>query len=345
MQTLFFRLLAQDDKEATLRSAIATANREELAAHVFHVDPSSFRQVPGSPFAYWVSEHVRRTFVRLPSFKEHGRDVLVGGQTSDDFKFLKLYWEVVYNSGKEWVPFYKGGENAPHYDETRLVVAWDTERSTFDGFYGRIGRSNIKPSNYDKFFRAGLAYPYLPHRKGHFSHVPPGGVFGHASPMIQLPREIHWETCAIVNSSAYIGLLHLLMARGTSGGQTLKYEVGYVGAVPIPSVEGDIAARLRAIAEASYSIARSAASIHETSHVFHLPALLQAHGQSLAERSVVWRTHVDSTRRRLAENQREIDDIAFRLYGIEGVDRRAIEEGVATPTPSDEETEESEDDS
>ena len=47
----------------------------------------------------------------------------------------------------------------------------------------------------------------------------------------------------------------------------------------------------------------------------------------------------------LAENQREIDDIAFRLYGIEGVDRRAIEEGVATPTPSDEGTEESEDDS
>jgi len=38
-------------------------------------------------------------------------------------------------------------------------------------------------------------------------------------------------------------------------------------------------------------------------------------------------------------------DIAFRLYGIEGVDRRTIEEGVATPPPIDEETEESEDDS
>jgi hypothetical protein len=31
--------------------------------------------------------------------------------------------------------------------------------------------------------------------------------------------------------------------------------------------------------------------------------------------------------------------------GIEGEDRRAVEEGVATPTPSDENTEESEDDS
>ena len=54
-----------------------------------------------------------------------------------------------------------------------------------------------------------------------------------------------------------------------------------------------------------------------------------------------WRARSTSN----SPNQREIDDIAFRLYGIEGVDRRAIEEGVAAPTPSDEETEESEDDS
>ncbi|MGO8896937.1 MAG: BREX-1 system adenine-specific DNA-methyltransferase PglX [Isosphaeraceae bacterium] len=337
--TTFFRLLQAQNKEAALQCIVDKCKRNQVATEVFLVNPKSFDRVPGSPFAYWVSEHVLKTFVNLPSFKEHGRDVLVGGQTSDDFRFLKLYWEVAYNSSKKWVPFYKGGENAPYYDETRLVVAWDAERSTFDEFYGRIGRSNIRPSNFDKFFRAGLAYPYLPHRKGHFSHVPPGGVFGHASPMIQLPRELHWETCAIVNSSAYIGLLHLLMARGTSGGQTLKYEVGYVAAVPIPSLEGDIAARLRAIAEASYSTARYKASIHETSHVFHLPALLHEQGRSLAERSMAWQIHVDSTRRRLDLNQREIDDIAFILYGLDGEDRRLIEQGVC----ADQENDDSED--
>ena len=124
MATVFLRLLAHDDKPAALDQAVEQLRDGGASPDVHIVDPESFRQVPGSPSAYWVSEHVRRTFVRLPSFKEHGRDVLVGGQTSDDFKFLKLYWEVVYNSGKEWVPFYKGGENAPYYDETRLVVAW-----------------------------------------------------------------------------------------------------------------------------------------------------------------------------------------------------------------------------
>ena len=82
-----------------------------------------------------------------------------------------------------------------------------------------------------------------------------------------------------------------------------------------------------------------------TSHVFCLPRFAASHRKTLAERVASWRSRVGEVDKQLAENQREIDDIAFRLYGIEGVDRRAIEEGVATPTPSDEETEESEDDS
>jgi hypothetical protein len=72
---------------------------------------------------------------------------------------------------------------------------------------------------------------------------------------------------------------------------------------------------------------------------------LQAPEGTLAERVASWRSRVGEVDKQLAENQREIDDIAFRLHGIEGVDRPAIEEGVATLTPSDEETEESEDDS
>ena len=36
-------------------------------------------------------------------------------------------------------------------------------------------------------------------------------------------------------------------------------------------------------------------------------------------------------KRRLAECQREIDDIAFRLYGIKSEDRKMIEVGVSEP--------------
>ena len=106
------------------------------------------------------------------------------------------------------------------------------------------------------FFLAGLTFPYLPHRRGRFSHVPRGAVFGHASPMLQLPLKIHWSTCALLNSDVFLKLIQLLIARGTQGGQTLKYEVGYVRAVPIPTGDargGDV---LECRAVASYTLAR-----------------------------------------------------------------------------------------
>jgi len=135
------------------------------------------------------------------------------------------------------------------------------------------------------------------------------------------------------------------MPRGSHGGQTLKYEVGYLRSVPIPLIPTTDKSRLEQRAKTSYELFRSLLTTSNTSHVFCLPALLQVTGDTLVEWIASWRSCVGEVDKQLAENQREIDDIAFRLYGIEGVDRRAIEEGVATPTPSDEETEESEDDS
>ena len=49
---LFFRLLDAGDKEASLGTAL-----REL--HTFDVDPNRFSKIPGSPFAYWVSESIR----------------------------------------------------------------------------------------------------------------------------------------------------------------------------------------------------------------------------------------------------------------------------------------------
>ena len=96
MTTIFFRLLHADDKEAALRSAVDAANAGEAAADVFHVDRASFGQVPGSPFAYWVSEQVRSLFKALPQFDSKGRSVKQGLVTTDDFRFVRIWTEVAF---------------------------------------------------------------------------------------------------------------------------------------------------------------------------------------------------------------------------------------------------------
>jgi hypothetical protein len=257
MATVFLRLLAHDDKADMLVQAVDRLREGGANPDVHVVDAQSFQQVPGTPFAYWVSEKIRSLFAELPPFETEGRRLRLGDHPSDDFGYLRLHWEVPLPGTKQrWPPYYKGCDNRAYYDETKLVVDWDFDRQTYRGFHGRKGRSSVRPSNYQHFFLAGLTFPYLPHRRGRFSHVPRGAVFGHASPMLQLPRSIHWSTCAILNSNVFLKLLLMLMARGTQGGQTLKYEVGYVRAVPIPSVNAIDCKLLENRAVSSYKLIR-----------------------------------------------------------------------------------------
>ena len=79
MNTLFFRLLSHEDKAAALSEAVAAVSEGHALNPVAHaVNPASFRQVPGSPFAYWVSERIRRLFTELAPFEGEGRTVKQG---------------------------------------------------------------------------------------------------------------------------------------------------------------------------------------------------------------------------------------------------------------------------
>ena len=51
-----FRLLEPKDKGAALHEAIAQLTTGNPNNHTFPVEPASFQQVPGAPFAYWVSK-------------------------------------------------------------------------------------------------------------------------------------------------------------------------------------------------------------------------------------------------------------------------------------------------
>ena len=155
MNTLFFRLLSHEDKAAALSEAVAAVGEGRSLNPVAHaVDPASFRQVPGSPFAYWVSERIRRLFAELALFEGEGRTVKQGLATADDFRFVRAWWEVPPErildaangpdwrkdlpafqawcrqrtfAGKRWVPFAKGGEYSPYYSDLHLVVNWERD--------------------------------------------------------------------------------------------------------------------------------------------------------------------------------------------------------------------------
>jgi len=120
-----------------------------------------------------------------------------------------------------------------------------------------------------------------------------------------------------------------------------SFEAGIIQRTPIPNLSNSLNNAFFDFSRRCVEIQRDLDRTIEISHVFHLPALLQVSSETLAQRITAWQARVADTECKLAENQHKIDDIAFRLYGIDGEDRRAIEEGSGLKT---EPTEVAEDD-
>lgn len=325
MASVFLRLLAHDDKPAALAQAVDRLRDGEPSPDVHVVDPESFRQVPESPFAYWVSEKVRGLFTELSRFEGEGRHACVTNPAGDDRRFFRGWWEVpVAFVGKvfRWRCMAKGGHFSKYYSDIDLVADWDDKEGTFQGFFGTVHRPLKRPASADYFFKSGITYSSRTQLAFSARVLPGNSIFHAKGPGIFAPAGQRASVLGIMNSLLFQRLLELQMTFGS-------YEVGVIQRTPVPDLTGQEGAQLARLALDCISIKRTLDRSDETTHVYHLPALSQAPGDTLARRVASWQVTVADTDRQLAENQREIDDIAFRLYGIDGEDRRMMETGMS----------------
>ena len=210
-----------------------------------------------------------------------------------------------------WVPFLKGGSSRGFYRDVELVVGYSPSDQEALKRIGRFGRGA------ELYLREGITWPARPHHRGAFSNVPKGVIFSHTGTMVFSPPHQHWSLLALLNSDAYIALLHLLMPRGgEDSGQTLKYEIGYVRSVPIPTLGAQVAAVLRSASHRCWAANRNLDTHEPTSHAFVLPHILGCNGSTLAERLGAWRAFTHETERELCQNQSEINATARQLYGL-----------------------------
>jgi hypothetical protein len=335
--TTFIRVIESeaDHKGSELRKAAERWRSEGRAIEAFDVNPESFRQVPGSPFAYWVSERVRELFTQLPPFEGDGRTVKQGLATADDFRFVRTWWEVDAGSvGMKWFPFAKGGAYSPYYADVHLLVNWEAEgREIWNNLNDRGQvRSNVwmlKSTSVKYFFRPGLTWPIK--NRGDFKPRPLASrsIFAHVGSCAFLSTEETLRAAlGIMSARPFTELLKLMAG--------WNFEVGTVKQVPVPNLRDNRARKAGELAGTAWSIKLSLDTVSHVSRSFLLPGLLQADGLTLEARRSAWSARVAHTESELSRLQAEIDEIVYELYGIEGEDRRRMEEGFGSPGGAEE---------
>lgn len=306
--TTFVRLLVENDKSTELLVSCSALRSGEQSDKVFEVEPSSFRAVPGSPFAYWVSDDVRSIFKKWSVFEQNGRCVRQGMATADDFRFVRGWWEVESNNDR-WPGLAKGGSYSPFYSDLYLVVNWENDGEQIRNFFDpKTRKINSRPQNTDFYRRPGLTWP-LRARKFCPQVLPAdavisvrgSGIFSE-DPLLYL---------GLFSSSAVDLLLRMLSGREAHP----QYDMGDISELPVPPLAPEVSSTIKSLALRGWSLKRTLDSIDETSHAFALP---------IALRSSLDEYDPPAIEAELLCIHAEIDAIAFDLYGFSDADRVAV---------------------
>ena len=326
--SVFLRLLNERDKAAALLDVCRQQRAAGADARIFEVPAQAFDAVPGKPFAYWVSEAVRETFERLPAFESEGRQAQHGGSTKDDFRFIRIRWEISNSANaNRWFPFAKGGAYSPFYADIYLTVNWQDDARELEAAllhkYPYLGETaNWVLHRECNYLRPGLTWPRRTNGLS-FRVMPAGCIFADKGPAAfvtdDAPEEL-LALCCLLNSAAFGLLVSVQLARVELA---QSFEVGLIQQTPIPTLPAALRDQLAALARRAWSLKRTLDTTTETSHAFVLPLALR---QAEAAR---WGAFEPAAiEAELAQIQAEIDAIAFDLYGFSAADQLAASGGA-----------------
>lgn len=113
----WFNVTQVTDKEAALLQQVCSGGR--LA------QLKDMEAIPAKRLSYWLPSSVVRCYSDLPSLTASVDSVDKGMSTTDDFRFIRAFWEVPTTPSPDgWVYYSKGGEYSPFASDVHLTVRW-----------------------------------------------------------------------------------------------------------------------------------------------------------------------------------------------------------------------------
>jgi hypothetical protein len=292
-----------------------------------------FSTIGGAPLAY------RRVGLVSHIFREAlGLDPALGAvkqglATSEDPRWVRFFWEVSpqgIGTQRDWAPFAKGGGFSRFYSDVYLVVFWALNgRALKDYVIQKEGSESKRIYSQEWYFKPGLTWPLRTQRGFNLRIMPEGCIFGHKGPAIFPKRSVDtWYLLGLANSTPAEYLLKCLMSFGS-------WEVGVIKRLPVPEPNPVQREAIGSIARQIHDAKASCDTGNETSTRFERPWLLQddlapldlpARLDWLADREA-------SEEARIQALYAELNDEAYKLYGISEAHRAEIEATMGERPP------------
>jgi hypothetical protein len=243
----WIRLVDTENKSKELRETITNIQNSAVNSRLFVIDQSIFAGIEENPYSYWVPTALLRAR-RQKSLADFGFEAKQGLATKDNFRFLRLQWEVTKYKGARWKLYSKGGAYAPLVGTYHLVIDWD--RAAHVAYEKRDGQfcCLLTGRSHRYAYRPAVTYSQ---RTSKFSAriFPGGGLFDTKgsvvfAPNVQIPSAADDELIALclVLNTALAQFFFDSSAGASDEGKARDYSQGMVGGLPAPP---DIVAIMR----------------------------------------------------------------------------------------------------
>ena len=175
------------------------AIRDPDCGWLYRAKPDEFKNIPGSPVAYWVSDATRRAFTTCPSLGGVA-DIRQGMATTDNVRFLRLWPEVslrtisLTRDGKEaiaerpcsWFPYNKGGAFRKWFGNEEFIVDYAQDGAVLLDLvrkkYPRISDPEFVIKNRKYYFRPCTSWSDVTSSATSARYVEPGHIFDTVGP-------------------------------------------------------------------------------------------------------------------------------------------------------------------
>ncbi|MGO5451882.1 BREX-1 system adenine-specific DNA-methyltransferase PglX [Collinsella sp. LCP19S3_B6] len=143
-------------------------------------DAETFKQIPGTPIAYWFPHPLFNAFVEGRSVDEDSDYTGSPNITGDNDKYLRMHWEISKKDrGSKWKVYSKGGDFRRWYGNLFHVIDWSEPARRF---YLDNKTSTLLPERY--WYQGGITYTMLTSGKACFRYIDDGCIWDKSGPVI-----------------------------------------------------------------------------------------------------------------------------------------------------------------
>ena len=268
----------------------------------------NFSKMPGSPIAYWLSDKIFELYADSETMEACAHPK-VGMQTSNNEKYLRLWFEISYNEfngsslGMKWIKYLKGGAYRKWYGNLEYLLFYNNDKNYI------LQQKNARVLDLEFLKKKKCTWTDLTSGNNSF-RLAPDDTFYDISGHCFFPSEGDQFWLLAYANSAIFSMLKTVF------NSTFHCQVGDVAKIVVPILNTTQKEIIDGLSKRNVDMSRYDWDSFETSWDFqHHPLLRKV--PTIAEAFDQWQAEGDDRFNQLKANEEELNRIFIDIYGLQ----------------------------